>query len=767
MASPFYYFRKHQKVFLAVAAVLAMVVFVFADLLTSAISTRGRDPRQSLTVARWDGGSMSGQELGSLVRRRLFISRFLLEIAQTGARRLMENGGTPLEPSVPNFIVPRNTPLAQIHSDCISTRVLSQLAEAAGMFVADDQINNYLRQMSFGQLSGTEIANLLREGNSASGRQAEAMLFGGLQEMLLANSFLASYSSTLECVTPEQRWQDWRRVNERIAVEAAILPASQFLPQTDSPTEMQLTEFYEEFKDNVAGQKQLVVGRPLPSPTPGFREPRRVQLQYLLADVAAHTQKLLDSITAEEIEDYYQRNKRSMFVQQESSETAETSPDTLTMDEMSQDEADEEETDEEETDETGADDETSADSDLNQPAAGDPEGDDQPAQQDPQGDEQPEASGEPAAALESGANPFRLVALADEDDEEAAQDGEAAAEAPEDAVELEDEAELAFVPLAEVRDSILRNLAREKAVVQLEALVDKANAQLDREYQPYGLRVAESQESQQAPPAPPENLADLGALARETGLLHEQTVLLSQPALADTFVGKATDAQNQRLSVVQAAFSNLALYEPFRARDLDGNWYLVVKIEDVPTRVPPLEEIRDQVTEAWKEREAARLALETAEELATAAAASGKTLDLFLENQPYEVVTTDLFSWLTFGAIPLEYQPRPPQLGEAPPLIAVGVDFMTKVFALQPDTVASVLNHDQTQAFVLRLASREQSLDQLRQQFLADDNNSAAGYVMSQLRFRTAQQALTEQLRQQVHLDIEGLEEYAGRTQRR
>ena len=42
MASPFRIFRKYQKAFLAIAAVLAMVIFVFADLLTSAVfSSRG------------------------------------------------------------------------------------------------------------------------------------------------------------------------------------------------------------------------------------------------------------------------------------------------------------------------------------------------------------------------------------------------------------------------------------------------------------------------------------------------------------------------------------------------------------------------------------------------------------------------------------------------------------------------------------------------------------------------------------------------------
>ena len=100
-----------------------------------------------------------------------------------------------------------------------------------------------------------------------------------------------------------------------------------------------------------------------------------------------------------------------------------------------------------------------------------------------------------------------------------------------------------------------------------------------------------------------------------------------------------------------------------------------------------------------------------------------------------------MFSWLTFGAIPLEYQLHPPQLGEAPPLEAVGTEFMTKAFQLEPGEVVALLNHDQTQACVIRLATRQRTLAQLRSQFLADANTSRASYVMTSLRTQAARQS--------------------------
>jgi hypothetical protein len=115
-------------------------------------------------------------------------------------------------------------------------------------------------------------------------------------------------------VLPAEKWDDWRAVNERISLQAASLPVEGFLDQVPSPTEEQLRKLYDEFKDVEPNMIYDVGGRELPSPNPGFAEPRRVKLQYLVGTVADRTKKLLDTVTQEEIADYYERNKRKEFV---------------------------------------------------------------------------------------------------------------------------------------------------------------------------------------------------------------------------------------------------------------------------------------------------------------------------------------------------------------------------------------------------------------------------------------------------------------------
>ena len=125
-----------------------------------------------------------------------------------------------------------------------------------------------------------------------------------------------------------------------------------------------------------------------------------------------------------------------------------------------------------------------------------------------------------------------------------------------------DEKPVEYEPLSEVSDSIRDKLATDKAVVELKDTMGRIYGELQSEYNPYGFAVVSARSEDKAPPAPPEKLINLKARANEAGLISEETALLTQRELADTFVGKAFDAQTNRNFVVQAAFSTLGLYEP-------------------------------------------------------------------------------------------------------------------------------------------------------------------------------------------------------------
>lgn len=754
MAHPFRYFRKHQKAFLAVAAVIAMFVFVIGDYMMAMIGQGGvADPNE--VVASWKGGRMTIGELQVLAERRYFISQFLYQLRGTGASKMMESGGTPMMPQVPDFVLPENSTPRDVQVGVVTTRILAEQARKAGITISDEVINYFLKQTSFNRVTDSEIMAML-QGVRGGGdpRGLEDQLFTGLRELLLGNAYFATFNANIRNILPEQRWEDWKRLNDRISLEAAAVPVSDFVKEVPEPKETELLAFYEDHKDNVGHQPHVVLGAILPSADPGFKVPRRVKLSYLLGDVNAWSEKYRDSVTEEEIADYYERNKRTQFVKTDGEPAPEDQPG------------------EPASAAGGAENEIEDQPGEPASAGGEDEIDEQPGE--PASEEQRGAPEESDSSSTPRERNFHLAAFQEDLEAEPDADGEAAMkEAVEEAATGEpasDAGEPAsaggeesdtteYEPLDSVRDTIRNKLATDKAVIELKKVMDRIYGQMHSVYNPYGFEVVKARTEDKDLPPPPKELTNLKERAAETGLISEETVPLTQRELADTAVGKALEAQSQSQFVVQAAFDDLALHQPMLAQDLDGNWYLVTKVEDVPEKVPDFKDIETEVERAWKLREAAQLALKKAEELATAAQDAGNTLGTFFIGKPYEVLTTDMFSFLTFGTTPAEMQ-RGPKLGDAPPMEAVGLDIMNKAFELKENEVAAMLNYDQSQAYVFRLNERELPPDELKALFLKEANDWFGGQMMMMARWQNQQRQLLEELTDRVGLDLEKLEEH-------
>ena len=775
----FVFSAKYQKAMLAIAAVLAMIIFVFADLFTSSFSSPGGSSSPEVNVTSWDGGALKSNELEYLVQRRLFVGQFVYQIARLGAGRVVEDGGTPQYPAIPDFGLSRqqiDASISAIYKQCAYTKLFSELASEAGIAVSDRQINRYLKDVSCDKLSNQEIISLL-PGNRA---QAETRLFKGLRDLLLEQYYTSSISSAAFSIIPEQRWANWKKVNERIAVEAAILPTAKFVSLVSEPSEDEIREYYDQYKNIDPDIEYSVQGKGMPSPTPGFREPRKVKLQFLLGDVSSRSLAYLESVTEEEIVDFYERNKRSLYVDpygapaEKSSPTGESSEADST-DEVSEVDTESAATGEEESNtednESSAPDESdeseessddsidvvlSEDTEQDGSSTGGPEPTEEPGPTEQDEEETTKATNTEETPVEEvegdteavesqedtevqssqkvSRSPFRLVALQSEDDEatnETSDDSESSSEKTDDDEEGEaDEAsstmqetedDPSYIPLEIVRERIRNRLATEKAVIELKPLVDKAMARLEKGYRDSIEEIAKAEEAGEAPPEP-QFSKDMKSLAKELELVHNETAPLTIRQLADTSVGKARDAQRQVVSVARACRDNLSMYEPFQARDTDGNWYIVLKVVDQAERVPALEDIRNKVVQAWQKEQASKLALEKAQEYARELEESGDSMKVFFAGKPYETETTDMFSWQTFGSTPSPSGIQLPQLGDAPPLTAVGDDFMAKAFALEDRKVDAVLNYDETSAFVLRLADREQDTDELKEEFLQEVN---------------------------------------------
>jgi hypothetical protein len=812
----FRYFRKHSKAFMATAAVICMFLFVFASGTGGSGNANDNKRIASATVATWDGGSINEGQLASLLRARLITNDFLRKL-------FFEGGGqneNDLPPGVPNFVVASERS-RELEEDVITTEVFSSLATSAGMTVSDEIVNYYIEQFGLNRVDSNTVRSILANTGDGNVRGNEALVFATLRKLLLSYFYRRAYEDEAAVVMPEQRWEDWRRINEKISLTAAVLPIQRFLGDVPEPKEADLTRLYDQYKDKEPDLVYNVMLRELPSPDPGFAEPRRVKLQYLVGSVAERTKALLDTVTEEEIADYYERNKRSDFTKMEADAAedfdndAPAAEDTDAAPGADEPAASAEETAPAGESETPADGEAPASSDAPaEPSAEDAApADAQPAEA---GAEPPaESAGETppstppatdAPAAEAGdqssnrrPSPFRFAALqaapaadateaaeataAAADAAPGADDAEAetpatpasdapAVEAPaaDDASndapaeggttatdaadgakpadgtpENESEEPIEYLPLAEVRDEIRETLARDKAVQQLETQIGEASAKLQTEYNQYGRAVVEAQVAEKSEPKPPAKLESLQWLADEYKLSLVTTEPLTQGQLFELEVGKAADDQSGRISVTQAMFTSLKPFEPFVAKELEGDWYLVLKTEDAPGRVPSFAEVRDKVALAWRRIEASKLAEKKAQELAKESESATESFEEFFKAKGYEVVPqTALFSWRSYSLGPgMGY---PAELSEVPELKNVGQDFMAAVFSLKDDEVKSQLNFDHSAAYVFRLHSRQYTPDELKKRFLEEANTWTGGADMTRERFYVARRQLDQKL---------------------
>ena len=150
----------------------------------------------------------------------------------------------------------------------------------------------------------------------------------------------------------------------------------------------------------------------------------------------------------------------------------------------------------------------------------------------------------------------------------------------------------------------------------------------------------------------------------------------------------------------------------FRPYDLDANRYLAMKTQDIPGKVPTLDEVRGEVVRAWKLREAGKLALKRAEELAKKAQDAGGSLtDAIAGDESLKIVKTDPFAFFTIGNVSRDTQQvQSFRLSEPDGIVAAGPEFMEKVFALKEGEVAAAPNHDHSIAYVAKIAEHQNTL---------------------------------------------------------
>ena len=668
MATPFTVFRKYTGVMMAVLCALLMFTFVVADSIGNwGKSNLGANARAQDSVVHWKGGSLNERQIGEAVRHRRVLAEFQRQVRIFGHRDANAAGVGDLPLRVRPLQL-RNTYQQGVEYDVVQTKIFAQKAEEAGMVVSDEMIVDYLRGLGRDRVSNTQMRTIMSGMQVGAGRRATiTFVFDLLREAILAKNYITSHQYLFETVLPAERWDDWLQVNDRVVLEAAAVVTANYVDQVAEPTDAQIAEFFAEYQDREP-TPDILPGYgnvELPSPRPAFATPKRVQLQYVVANFDAYTEKLTEEVTDEEIAQYYEENKES-FVEADKTLFG----DSNLFDDGAHDGADdgaEEEADAETSDDDDASgenttEETTEESSGEQDTSNPLREEEASAESVEEAEEAADAPSEDQSGEAKPRSPFRLVALTEEEEASEATTEESAEATSDEEAQAASEPSITYQPLEEVSDEIRRRLAQGKAAERMRELMFGLKRDLDNSYADYFNDLLDATDANADPPAPPADLADLGPLATANGLTHKTTSSLScSLELREGTFGKSvnadvTAAQTLPLWIIAFREGEIDRYEPVVTYDLDGNLYLSVINERLDRVTPELDDVRDEVVAAWKLQQAADLAQTAAKGLAAKARDSGLSLEAyFADNQDQaasgSVVETDPFSLLTIGNI--------------------------------------------------------------------------------------------------------------------
>ena len=277
---PFEVFRRHQRKLLAIFAIMAMFGFVVSDSLPRLLNSNpgGRDQK----VAELYGKSVYQSQLNEMARQRNRANLFVSGLGQFMSREVF--GG-----------------LKQ--RDLVDAMILQHEADRLNIPATAEIGREWLKQITGGRMNG-ELFNVLfsRFSNEVSEEHLLADIAN--QVRLRKVRQLLGYP----VVTPYDVYRSYRDQNERVGAKIVEMPVDSFLSKVSEPAASEVQALYDKYKDV------------LPDPareTPGFKIPRRVQLEILSLDGNALARGLRDKVTEAELRSYYENHKSEFEVPSE------------------------------------------------------------------------------------------------------------------------------------------------------------------------------------------------------------------------------------------------------------------------------------------------------------------------------------------------------------------------------------------------------------------------------------------------------------------
>jgi hypothetical protein len=318
VASPFSIFRKYQRVGMAILAIGAMFLFTFDIVIynwrNQSMGGGGSGP----VAVESTLGNLSSADIGDLMKNRRLANQFLTQaILKTRFSpeilRLFQQ-----QPQFLNQIVGQSLfgfGRSTSDEDVAIGWILGQQGRKMGIVVDDIQIEAFLESQTDRKLSTKLFKEIVKE----LGTSPKALYDALREELLAQQAWLTTIPQAPR--TPIDFWRYYKNLNVRQRVDLAAVPVEQFLSKVADPSEAELKAYFEKHKNDYETLRDEV-------PVPGFKQPVKARLQYVVAKFDAAEKEVAEKepVTDADIEKYYEENKSLLYRERPTAPTDEMPP---------------------------------------------------------------------------------------------------------------------------------------------------------------------------------------------------------------------------------------------------------------------------------------------------------------------------------------------------------------------------------------------------------------------------------------------------------
>jgi peptidyl-prolyl cis-trans isomerase D len=270
---PFAVFRQHQRKLLAVFAILAMIGFVLSDTLPRWMNSGGLNDKD-LEVAELYGKKIHLSDLNAIGRKRQYANQFMAYADRFGN---------------PSFFG------GMTRADLIDAIILEHEADRLGIPATADFARNWIDRQTDGAMNAPLFETILtRFDGKISGRDLLIDIASQVR-ILLARQEIA-----MPVLTPLDVFRSYRDQSERASFKVVPYLVESFTNQVKEPTETEVADLYDKYKDVLPDPTR---------PTPGFKIPRKVNVEVLRIDINQIIKRIKNSLPESECKAYYEANK--------------------------------------------------------------------------------------------------------------------------------------------------------------------------------------------------------------------------------------------------------------------------------------------------------------------------------------------------------------------------------------------------------------------------------------------------------------------------